>query len=439
MKKPSLLKEFFICVSLNICGMTGLSCYILADTFFVSKGLGTNGLTALNLAIPVYSIVHGCGLMFGMGGATKYSIFRGQGDGESASRAFSSVLVFTCAFAVLFVLGGLFLSRPLTVLLGADHDAFSMTHTYLMVILLFAPAFMLNDVFICFVRNDGNPGLSMAAMLTGSFSNILLDYIFIFPLNMGILGAVLATGIAPLISMFLLSVHGIRKKHHFHWMRHRISMQLTANILSLGIPSLVTEIASAIVIIVFNSILLSLCGNTGVAAYGVIANLSLVVISICTGIAQGAQPITSRACGHGDKETMKRVLQYAVCCSLAVSALIYLLFFFGADAITSVFNSEQDMSLRNITVPGLKIYFTAIPFAGFNIILATHFTSTEKALPAQAISLARAFFIIVPAAFLLSSAFGVTGVWLSYPVTEVAVCLAGVCLVVTGAKSPGRK
>lgn len=428
MKKQSLFKQFLTYVSLNICGMIGLSCYILADTFFVSNGLGTSGLTALNLAIPVYSIVHGCGLMLGMGGATKYSIFRGQADSENANRTFSAVLFFTSVLAFLFVLAGLFLSRPLTVLLGADNNVFSMTLTYLTVILLFAPAFMLNDVFICFVRNDGNPALSMAAMLTGSFSNIILDYIFIFPLNMGILGAVLATGIAPLISMSILSVHGIRKKHHFHWIRHRISVRLMANILSLGIPSLVTEIASAIVMIAFNSILLSLCGNTGVAAYGVIANLSLVVTSIYTGIAQGTQPITSRAYGRGDRNTMKRALQYAVCCSLAISALIYLLFFFGAEAITSVLNSERDISLQYIAVSGLKIYFTAIPFAGFNIILSTYFTTIEKTLPAQVISLARALFVILPAVFLLSSAFGVTGVWLSYPVTEAVVCLAGVWL-----------
>lgn len=435
MKKQSLFKQFFTYVSLNICGMIGLSCYILADTFFVANGLGKNGLTALNLAIPVYSIVHGCGLMLGMGGATKYSIFRGQGNNGKANQTFSSVFVCACMLAFLFVLAGLFLSQPLTLLLGADRDVFSMTYTYLMVILLFASAFMLNDIFICFVRNDGNPGLSMAAMLTGSFSNIILDYVFIFPLNMGILGAVLATGIAPLISMCILSVHGIRKRNHFHWIKHRFSVRLMINILSLGIPSLVTEVASAIVMIAFNSILLSLCGNTGVAAYGVIANLSLVVSSIFTGIAQGTQPITSRAYGRSDRRTMIKALQYAVCCSLVLSVLVYLLFFFGAEMITAVFNKEQDVSLQNIAVSGLKIYFTAIPFAGFNIILSTHFTATEKALPAHVISLTRALFIIVPAAFLLSYAFGMTGVWLSYPATEVIVCLIGIGLLLPAVKN----
>lgn len=435
MKTHSLLKEFFIYVTLNICGMLGLSCYILADTFFVSNGLGTNGLTALNLAIPIYSFVHGSGLMLGMGGATKYSVFRGQGKAKNADETFSTVIIITCFLAFVFMLLGLFLSKPITSLLGADHEVFHMTNTYLQIILLFAPAFLLNDVFICFVRNDGNPALSMTAMLIGSFSNIILDYLFIFPLRMGILGAVLATSFAPVISMGVLSIHWRKKKNHFHWMKHRISLRLTANILSLGIPSLVAETASGIVMIVFNSIFLSLCGNTGVAAYGIIANLSLVVTSIYTGIAQGTQPIMSRAYGSGDNDKINQTLRYAACSSLFLSAILYSLFLFGAEPITAAFNSERNSALQQIAVSGLKLYFTAIPFAGINIILSTHFTATEKALPAQVISLSRALFVILPMAFLLSSAFRMTGVWLSYPATEIIVCVIGAVLAVAGKKT----
>ena len=92
MKAETLLKEFFRYVILNICGMIGLSCYILADTFFISNGLGANGLTALNLAIPIYSFIHGSGLMFGMGGATKYSIYRGQKGCKNADKCFSNTM-----------------------------------------------------------------------------------------------------------------------------------------------------------------------------------------------------------------------------------------------------------------------------------------------------------------------------------------------------------
>lgn len=186
----------------------------------------------------------------------------------------------------MFFLAGLFLSPQITALLGADSQVAAMTQTYLKMILLFAPAFILNDILVCFVRNDGNPRLSMLAMLGGSMANILLDYVFIFPLGMGIFGAVLATGLAPLISIAIMSGHWMGKNKGFHLAKTEIQGQTALLILSLGFPSLITEVSSGIVIIVFNVIILGLKGNVGVAAYGVIANLSLVVISIFTGIAR---------------------------------------------------------------------------------------------------------------------------------------------------------
>ena len=141
------------------------------------------------------------------------------------------------------VAAGFFLSGDITSLLGADRAVFSMTKTYLRVIMLFAPAFILNDICICFVRNDGNPRLSMFAMLTGSLSNIILDYLFIFPLDMGIFGAVLATGMAPVISMLVLSIHWLKGKNRFHLQKTGMSPELIFSILPLGFPSLITELA----------------------------------------------------------------------------------------------------------------------------------------------------------------------------------------------------
>lgn len=428
MKEKTLLKEFTQYVTLNIFGMIGLSCYILADTFFVSRGLGANGLAALNLAIPVYSFVHGSGLMFGMGGATKYSICRGQKDYQNADTVFSTTIAIMSALALIFVLTGLFFAGTLTSLLGADDAVFDMTRTYLKIILLFAPAFMANDTLLCFVRNDGNPRLAMAAMLAGSFSNIILDYLFIFPLGMGIFGAVLATGLAPVISLLVLSKHLLTGQNQFHFKRIKPAFHLSKTVVSLGIPSLITEVASGIVMIIFNAIILHLQGNIGVAAYGVVANLSLVVTSVYTGIAQGTQPILSRLYGHGDKENLTRILKYALKTMLIISCGIYILFLFAANPIVSLFNSEHHSLLQQIAVSGLKLYFTAIPFVGFNIILAAYFTSTEKVLPAQIVSLSRGFVLIIPMAFAMSLLLQMNGVWLSYPLTECLVALAGIVL-----------
>ncbi len=426
MKITNCFRDFAKYASLNVLGMLGLSCYILADTFFVARGLGANGLAALNLAIPIYSFIHGSGLMIGMGGGTRYSLQKNQGKRASTDQIFTGAVYLAAAFAVVFVLAGVFLSGAIAALSGADEAVFSMTKTYLQVILLFAPAFLMNNVLLCFVRNDGAPQLSMAAMLGGSLSNIILDYVFIFPCGMGIFGAVLATGLAPVISMGILSPHFLRKRNGFHFTRRPCGLHLLTGILSSGIPSLITEVSSGVVMIVFNTIILSLRGNTGVAAYGVIANLSLVVLSVYTGIAQGIQPLLSGSFGAGKQKEVRAILKYALCTMLVLSALIYCFLFSQAPWVVSVFNSEQNTLLQTIAVQGLKLYFTACPFAGFNIILSVYFTSTEYARPAHILSFLRGFLLIIPMAFLLSKAAGMTGVWCAFPATELFTAASGV-------------
>lgn len=416
--KNVCFREFTRYVSLNVFGMIGLSCYILADTFFVSKGLGSNGLAALNLAIPVYSFIHGTGLMLGMGGATGYSMMKSQKKNEKGNEIFSHTILLALFFAAAFVAAGLFLSGAITGLLGADEAVFGMCRTYLKVLLLFSPLFLLNDILLCFVRNDGAPQLSMAVMLIGSFSNILLDYVFIFPLGMGIFGAVFATGLAPVISLLVLSSYFIRKKNNFRPVKSVPDLKGCGQIFGCGVPSLVAEVSSGVVMIVFNTIMLGLQSNTGVAAYGVIANLSLVILAVYTGIAQGIQPIISRYYGMGNQDHIRKIFRYAVITVAVFSVLIYAGMSGAAHQTAAVFNSEGNARLETIAVEGIRIYFTACIFAGFNIVMSIYFTSTDRAKPAGAISVLRGFVLIIPLAFLLSFLWKTTGLWLAFPITE---------------------
>ena len=426
--KSGCFRDFVKYSSLNVMGMIGLSCYILADTYFVSKGLGANGLTALNLAIPIYSFIHGSGLMIGMGGGTKYAIQKSQKAYDAANRTFTHAVLLAAVFAAFFVLAGIFLSGAITSLFGADETVYEMSKTYLQVILLFAPAFLMNNVLLCFVRNDGAPQLSMAAMIGGSLSNVILDWVFIFPCRMGIFGAVFATGLAPILSMLILSSHFIRKKNQFRIIKCRPQGRVVAGILSSGVPSLVTEVSSGVVIIVFNAIILRLAGNVGVAAYGVIANLSLVVIAIFTGIAQGIQPIISSSYGMKNFNNIHAILRYAMTTMLLLSAVIYACVFFGASQIAGIFNSEQNALLQSMAAEGLRLYFIACPFAGFNVVISMYFTSTERPRPAHIISLLRGFLVIIPMAFLLSWIGKIHGVWCAFPATELLVVAIGLLL-----------
>lgn len=399
--------------------MIGLSCYILADTYFIANGLGTNGLAALNLAIPVYSAVNGTGMMIGMGGATKFSIFRSRKD-IRADAVFTNALCIAAFFAVTFILCGIFLSGNIARLLGGTGETFEMCRTYLQTLMIFSPAFILNNIIICFIRNDNAPRLSMAAMLTGSFSNILLDYIFIFPLKMGIFGAVLATCLSPIISLGVMSVFFISKRNSFGISKTKPSARLSADIAATGVPALVTELSSGIVMIVFNTVILSLAGNTGVAAYGITANIFIVVVSVFNGIAQGMQPLVSTASGQ-EKNYAKGYLKIASATVLILSAALYVCIFIFADPIAGIFNSEKDPVLQSAAIQGLKLYFTGCFFAGANIIKAAYFSAVGMAKPANTISVLRGFAVIIPTALAMSALFGIKGLWLSFAVSEAAV------------------
>lgn len=429
MQNQSIRREFFRYTSQNIMGMIGLSCYILADTYFISQGLGAEGLTALNLAIPFYNFIQGIGLMLGMGGATRFSILRGQNLEEEAMRVFTQSLMLALAAGVLFVIPGLCFASQLSTLLGGSGTVHGMTATYLRVLLSFAPAFLLNNVLLCFVRNDAAPRLAMTAMLGGSFSNILLDYIFIFPLNMGMFGAVLATGLAPVISMMILAPHF--RKSALRLKREGLRLQGTGRLAVLGCPSLISELSSGLVLILFNLIILDLAGNLGVAGYGVVANIYLVVLALFTGLGQGIQPLVSAAWGRKETNCVHTVYRYALVVAAVLAVGVYVLAVALDDPIVAAFNREKDPLLQEIAVRGLHLYFIAFFFAGFNVVTAVFFSSMDRPRAGFAVSILRGFVLIVPLAMLMSRIWGMDGVWLSAPVTEAITALAAVIILKT--------
>ena len=421
--KENTLQEFGKYVSQSVLSQLGVSCYILADTYFIAKGVGADGLTALNLAIPVFSVMNGCGFMLGIGSGTKYGIMKGTGNEKRGDVLFTSSLCVVTVLAVIFMLVGLLAADPITVLVGANAEVYDMTRTYLQVILLFSPMFMINNLLGAMIRNDGNTSLAMTAMLSGCLFNIVFDYIFVFPMGLGLFGAVLATAVAPIISILILLQHFVKKKNQFRLIRVRPELRLVASAAGLGVPSLVTEVSSGLVIAVFNLLILGLAGNVGVAAYGVVANISIVVIAIYNGIAQGVQPLLSREYGRSQEKNVHRFLGWAMRLTVILAMVIYVGIYWNADVIAMIFNSGRDMDLQRIAVEGLKIYFTACPFVGANILFAIYFAATDQAAPAQMISLLRGLIVIIPLAFIMANVAGLTGVWMTFPLTELVVCV----------------
>ncbi len=416
--------------------MLSVSVFFLVDTFFVAQGLGANGLTSLNLALPIYNVIHGVALMLGIGSGAYFSRLQGRALGglESreevqvkANKLFSRALQLTFFFAVIFVIIGLTISEPLVRLLGADEVVFDDTHIYAQMLLLFAPVSMLGDVLQCYVQNDGDPRRAMLGTASASIFNIIFDYIFIFPMQMGLFGAVLATSLAPIVSMIVMAPHW--RHTQLRPAKARPSWSMIKTTFSLGLPSFITELSSGIVIIVFNLLILGISGNIGVAAYGVVANISLVMAALFTGLAQGMQPLVSQAYGARNAENIRRLLKYGVVSVILMSAVMYAALFLWTDPIASVFNSENSQQLQMIAVEGVRLYFTALPFMGFNIVMAIFFAAINRPVPAQAVSLMRGLFVLVPAAFIMAKIGEMPGVWLSFTVTEFVVTVAAVIMM----------
>ena len=420
---PSIFSLFLKYVSANVLGMIGYSCYILADTFFIARGIGSDALAALNLVLPAYSLMNGTGLMIGMGAASRYTISSTKPEGALHRTIFTQALYVMAFAAVIFSSSGILFPDKIAAVLGADADTIGYAADYIRILLMFSPLFLGNNLLLSFVRNDGAPRLSMTGMIVGSLTNIVLDYVFIYPLGMGMTGAALATATAPVISMMIMSIHFIKKQNHFRPVRTSLSLVRWGDICTLGVSSLITELSSGVVIIIFNYLILGLNGNTGVAAYGILANIALVLVSIYTGIGQGVQPIVSRYAGKDGERQRRSLRRYALTASLFFALLSYLLIAVFAVPLADLFNREHDPVLTDIASNGMRIYFVSLFFSGINIVAAAFLSSADRPKQAFSVSILRGFVLIIPIAWGLSVLFGLTGVWMAVPVTEACVCL----------------
>ena len=393
----NLTKQFFKYVSQNIFGLLGTSCYILADTYFISQAAGTDGVTLLNLCLPIYNFIFAIGSMIGLGAATRYAILRAQGEERAAQRYFSNAVFCACLLAVPFVLVGIFCPGTLLRLMGGDAGIVALGIPYARIFLLFTPFFMCNYIVSAFVRNDGAPSLAMVATLSGSLFNVVFDYIFMFPMGLGLAGAALATAVPPMLSIAICSRHFFQKDNTVQFVRQLPSAKLLGQSCQLGISGFVGEMSSGVTTTVFNFLLLGLAGNVAVAAYGVVANFALVATAIFNGVAQGAQPLVSRCYGHSDRAGARKLLILGSCTALALAA--------------------------RFALNGMRLFFVGYFFAGFNIVAAGYLSATNRPLEASVTSICRGVAAIVVCSLVMSALFGMNGVWAAFPASELLTAL----------------
>lgn len=428
-------KLFAKYVSQNILGMLGISVYILADTFFISMAEGADGITALNLVLPVYSLIFAIGAMMGVGSAIRFKILRARND-RIAETYFSNALLWALVIGVVIAGTGIAVPQKIVALLGGDDRIVAVGKEYTGIFMMFAPFFMLNHICNAFVRNDGAPATAMTATLCSSLFNIVFDYVLMFPLGMGMRGAALATALSPVLGVAICCTHLLSKKSTvtFQWALPSLKKLLAS--CQLGISAFVGEISSGVTTVVFNMIILRIAGNVGVAAYGVVANTSLVAAAVFNGVSQGAQPLLSDYYGKGEQASLRKTVKLGVGTSLVLAALVIVVMYLFAEPVTAVFNKEKNAELAAYAVTGLKLYFIGFAFAGFNIVGTGILSAAESAKWAFIASVSRGFVAIILCAFVLSALMGMNGVWLAFPAAEF---LTSVLVVLAFARTFGGK
>ncbi|MBC8531228.1 MATE family efflux transporter [Gehongia tenuis] len=428
MQQDHLLQEkiskLFVRYALpSMLSMFGMSLYVFADTYFIATGVGAIGLTALNIVLPFYSLIFGLGHMIGIGGAIVYTLDRVAGRKEEADGVFSLSLCLAAVPAILFMILGCFFANELCTALGASPDALPYSVTYVQVVALFTPMFMANSILSAFVRNDHAPNLAMAGMIAGALFNIVFDYIFIFPMKMGMFGAALATAISPVIGILVQIFHFFRKKNGFGFHKFTFRWSTVGRIARGGTNSLITELAGGIVVFAFNAAILTRMGDVGVAAYGIIANIAMVAVSLFNGISQGIQPLISANASANQGDRCRQALRIANVTAFGVGLLLWLCSILFPGPIIEAFNRDGVALLTQYASEGIGIYFSSFLLAGINIVVASYFQARLMSKQSIALALCRGFFAILAGLWTLPFIFGNTGIWLTVPFAELVTLI----------------
>lgn len=434
----SIKKKFAKYVSLNVLGMLGFSCYIIADSYFIAKVQGTNGLTALNLVLPVYNIIFAIGSMIGVGSAIRYVVEKAQGRKEADNYLFNAI-AFTTIIGLIFSFVGLVFPNKLLELLGADSEIVATGTTYTKIFMTFAPVFMWNYVANAYVRNDGAPTTAMIATLSSSFFNIAFDYVLMFPLKMGMSGAALATALSPVVGIAVCMTHILSSKSHIRLKLCMPSVVRLFKSCQVGVSAFVAEISSGVITLAFNFLMMRCAGNVGVAAYGVVANVALVVVAVFNGIALGSQPLISDCYGKNEQHEVNVLKRLSFITAFVMACILYTFLFVATSEVVMVFNSENNELLTQYAEVGVRLYFTGIFFAGLNIVGSSFYSATEKARTAFVISMSRGFVLILIFAFTLAVLFGMNGIWLAYMASEAGTFIIMCILEKLGNRNTKRQ
>ena len=366
------------------------SLYNIVDQIFIGNGVGYLGNGATNVVFPITIIALALAMMIGNGGAAFLSLKLGEGNVDSAKKGIGNAVTLVTAVSIVLAAVFLIFINPILTLFGATDTLRPYALEYGWIIGIGLPFMMISGAINSMIRADGSPKYAMFSMVIGAVLNVILDAVFIFPLQMGVSGAAIATVIGQVAS-FVVSVAYMPR---FKTIRLNKSAfvpeaKVCGNILVFGLSSFITQFAITIVMALTNNLL---------AKYG-------------------AQPIIGFNYGAKNFHRVKSALEISLIASEIISILAFLLFQFAPMSVISLFGSEDGL-YNEFAVKAFRIFLMLCPLTGFQTVIAVYLQAVGKPVMSALLSLARQIIFFVPAALLLPLALGVEGVLWTGPVAD---------------------
>lgn len=403
--------------------------YNVVDGIFVGQGVGAAALGAVNIGVPFITFAIAIAAMFPMGGATVVAIRMGRGDQEGANHAFMTALSMTIAMSVILMIVGMVFAQQIVDFSGASRlsaQMREMSRQYLFFYSAFSIPALLSTSLSVFVRNDGSPALAFVGMCTGAVANVFIDWFFIFPLQMGVVGAAVASGLGQMCSVLVLLTHFLRKKGNLRIKSFKIDFSLMKKISKRGVPEAVTQLTTPITALCYNLMLASLIGDVGVSTFSVLSFIYSLANAILSGVAQGLQPLWGQCYGKKDTEEMNWYFRSGIIINTILSIVIYgVLFFFDAPVIR-IFNKEPELvQTATAALPLFALSF--VPMA-YNLIYTAFLFSTKRTGVSNIIAISRGIVLKALAIFFIPLIAGTDAIWIVPFVAEIITLIIAIVL-----------
>lgn len=426
--KDKISSIFFKYSIPSVLGMLAISSANIVDGFFIGNYVGDFGLAAININLPIFSLLFGFALMLAIGSSVSSGKLIGEEDIKSASIIFTKTIISITLFSFISCLG-LFLNiETILYLLGADENLTKIAIEYLSVMLIFIPFLMIGVVLDYFVRVDNRPNLAFIALLSSALINFILDWFMIVYLQKGIFGAALATGISQLALIFILLPHFFSKKANLRFVKPIGNYVQIIKACYNGASEFVNEISIGIMTLIFNYVMIKNFSVEGIAAFTVIEYLLFIGIMITFGISDSLQPIISKNFGAKKSERIENFLKLAFTYTSIVGIIMILLIIFMPDSLANIFLEDTNYKTKEIVLKFATFIWIIFLFDGFNLIISSYLTAIHKPLASMIIALSRSFIFPVFFLFTLPILFNENGIFMAIPMAEFITFIIAVIL-----------